>query len=96
MESALSFLSNKSGVSLGIFILALSTLTGSSCGPRDVFLDSAELKLIDSLYSEERKIWELRLADSCQFLREQHFPNLVDSIQEERLFEVREMIKRYE
>jgi len=94
--SALSFLSNRSGVGLGIIILAMYALTGSSCGPRDVFLDSVELKLIDSLYTEERKIWQVRLADSCHFLREQHYHNLVDSIREERLFEVREMIKRYE
>ncbi len=68
----------------------------SGCGEREVFLDSAELKLIDSLYAGERKIWRDQLADSCLQLRADHLGALVDSIKNQRLIEVREMIRAYE
>ena len=90
----LNFWSINIGVRLKLAIAGM--VLCASCGPRDVFLDSAELKLIDSLYVEERKLWQLRLSDSCTYLRDLHFENLIDSLIEERLFEVREMIKNYE
>lgn len=90
----LNYWSINMGMRLQLVIAVMVVCT--SCGQRDVFLDSGELKLIDSLYVEDRKIWQMRLSDSCIYLRDLHFENLIDSLIEERLFEVREMIKSYE
>ena len=78
-----------------IWLTALSGII-SSCGPREVFLQQEELRMIDSTFVAQRKIWTEYLADSCEEYRTVHFNDLVDSLIAERLVEVKQLLNEYE
>ncbi len=73
--------------------LLVAVLFLCSCGPKEIFLQTEELKRIDSLFITSRKEWTLQLADSCEAYREVHFQPIVDSLMEARMAEIRQILE---
>ncbi len=80
-------------VRAALMILAIALLSG--CGEGDVVLTSNELRLADSLFLVSRNEWTTKLEDSCNSLREVRLHEWADSIKNQRLSEINEMLKQH-
>lgn len=74
-------------------ILAIALLSG--CGEGEVVLTSDDLRLADSLFLVSRNEWTIKLEDSCNSLREVRLHEWTDSIKNQRLSEINEMLKQH-
>ncbi|NND34771.1 MAG: hypothetical protein HKN76_19455 [Saprospiraceae bacterium] len=79
-----------------LFFLIILILSATACGPANVQLSRADLRLVDSLFLASRNEWSEKLKDSCTVVKEQNFDFWVDSIKEERLKEIKIMLNRHE
>ncbi len=64
-----------------------------SCVQDEVRLGTEDLKLVDSLFIQQRNIWAEQLKDTCQVYREMHLETWIDSIREVRLREIEMLIQ---
>lgn len=76
-----------------LMILALALFSG--CGEGEVVLTSDDLRLADSLFLVSRNEWTIKLEDSCNSLREVRLREWTDSIKNQRLSEINEMLKQH-
>jgi len=77
-----------------ISLLLLGLCIG--CTEGEVSLNRTEMKLVDSLYRQERDLLDPVLKDSCTTLRTMRLEALIDSIRKVRIEEIKKMIGEYE
>jgi len=78
------------------FLIWIVLMSFACCTKQEVRLTRVELKLVDSLYRQQRDLLIPHLDDSCKTIREKRLQTLMDSIKEVRIEDIHEMIKQYE
>ncbi len=75
-------------------LILLLCVIQSSCLKEEVRLTREQLNLVDSMFLAERKVWLIRIEDSCTQLREAQLNHWIDSMKIKRQREIEKMLGR--
>lgn len=75
-------------------VLMVICFCSTSCMDQEVRLEPDELGLIDSLYLDQRGVMIIQFEDTCGKYHDLYFEKWVDSLMNERLTKIKEMMQR--